>query len=297
MRRARLLCLVAVLGCKPELGAPLSTLTEPRVIGVRVTPPEAAPGARVVLEALVAGPEGPVPATVDWAFCSEGKPLTENDVVASACLIGPGSPIAITSEPVEATMPLDACKRFGPELPPSTPGQSPLRPRDPDVTGGYYQPVRLRVDGASAIALPRVQCSLPNAPIDVALDHKQRYRANQSPAVVGLDLLADGAIVDPAAVPARRAVRVRVTWTPESEERFVVHDLAARALVERREALRVSWFASAGALSDEHTGADAGAASENTWRTPAAGPAHLWAVVRDDRGGLDVKHVAVTIVE
>ena len=58
-----------------------------------------------------------------------------------------------------------------------------------------------------------------------------------------------------------------------------------------REAIRVSWFATGGAL-DTDTGGRAEseadqATIENTWTAPAtAGEARLWLVVRDDRGGV-----------
>jgi hypothetical protein len=73
-------------------------------------------------------------------------------------------------------------------------------------------------------------------------------------------------------------------------ETYVVYDPETQQIETRRETLIVSWFSTAGAFSSERTG-DTGAlegsrASSNSWTAPADGPARLWAVLRDDRGGV-----------
>lgn len=52
--------------------------------------------------------------------------------------------------------------------------------------------------------------------------------------------------------------------------------------VDHREAIRVSWFASAGALASDRPGrgeAEIDTFADDVWTTPDAGPAHLWVVL------------------
>jgi len=51
----------------------------------------------------------------------------------------------------------------------------------------------------------------------------------------------------------------------------------------------VSWFVSGGALTSDRTGrgeAETETFADNVWTTPGAGPAYLWVVLRDSRGGI-----------
>jgi hypothetical protein len=53
----------------------------------------------------------------------------------------------------------------------------------------------------------------------------------------------------------------------------------------------VSWYATAGSLAEEHTGRAAGdPALDSSNSFVAGGPAHLWVVLRDDRGGVGWSH-------
>src|SRR5205814_408577 len=82
----------------------------------------------------------------------------ENNVVSRACIDGgPGLQPAGTGNPVTLTIPITACALHGPDTPPTKPGEPPLRARDADVTGGYYQPVSVRAGGQQAIALERLR--------------------------------------------------------------------------------------------------------------------------------------------
>jgi hypothetical protein len=72
---------------------------------------------------------------------------------------------------------------------------------------------------------------------------------------------------------------------------YVYFDPITRKLRDRREAMRVSWFASAGEFEHDRTGrseVDADdAESENVWVAPdAEGDVRVWVVLRDDRGGV-----------
>jgi hypothetical protein len=73
-------------------------------------------------------------------------------------------------------------------------------------------------------------------------------------------------------------------------ERFVVFDIASQSVAVQRETIGVAWYTTAGATVDtDRTGRDStddAATSDNGWSAPsAAGPARLWVVLRDNRGG------------
>jgi hypothetical protein len=73
-------------------------------------------------------------------------------------------------------------------------------------------------------------------------------------------------------------------------EPYVYFDPQNRALTDRREAVRVSWFANAGHFDHERTGRAESDASSNTSDNPWTAPddsldVWLWVVIRDDRGG------------
>jgi hypothetical protein len=74
-------------------------------------------------------------------------------------------------------------------------------------------------------------------------------------------------------------------------EPYIYFDTLTRKLVDRREVMRVSWFASDGEFEHDRTGRSEAEAdqsdSENKWTAPEAeGDVRLWVVLRDDRGGV-----------
>jgi hypothetical protein len=74
-------------------------------------------------------------------------------------------------------------------------------------------------------------------------------------------------------------------------ERFVVFDIASQSITVQREAIAVAWYTTSGASVDtDRTGrssADEATTNDNGWSAPSApGPAHLWVVLRDNRGGI-----------
>jgi len=305
-------------GCKPELGAPPSLIAQPQVLDVRPSPPEAKPGAPVLLEPLLVDPTGTLAPPVAWTTCLTPKPPAESNAVSITCVEQPDDDAPPVVGPITLTVPASACSLFGPLTPPAQPGQPPIRPRDPDPTGGFYQPVRAAVrrqggEGGGGdllgFALIRITCDLANAPTDVARAFKDPvtgYHANQAPsfeAVTVVDATGTSIVVAgpgragpaPADVAIRPgdSIELRASWSPEAAEVFPVFDPATRTLVDQREALRVSWFMTAGELLHDRTGREAidpEAFSDNTWTAPGVDVAtlvHFWVVLRDNRGGSD----------
>jgi hypothetical protein len=282
----RLLVLLALAGCEDALDQRLAIVRTPRVLAIVSEPPEVTPGHDVTMTALVAGPDGPQPDAPSWALCTAPKPPTEDNAIADGCIYGSVVDLGATPD-VVATVPSDACRTFGPDV-----ESTGFRPRDPDPTGGYYQPVRASVIGLDlAFGFTRITCNLANAPGDIAQDYKTMYVANANPTIASLSL--DSTPLDPA-TPAvlmpDKTVSMTATWPDTAVETYLYYDPDSETLVTRRESMRVSWFATGGEIA-----VDASAVSESddalsvttTWHTPAAsGPAWLWLVLRDSRGGI-----------
>jgi hypothetical protein len=282
--------------CRPELGDRESLVTGTRVLAVRGEPPEAKPGEVVRYSLLVATPEGPVTnPSASWAFCATPKLLTENGAATAACLKDAVRPLAEGTSSIEAVLPADACALFGPEI-----TSAELRPRDPDVTGGYYQPLRVSLarpqagasegEGAVAFGLERIACNLANAAAEVTADFGRRYAANRNPELGPLTATRDGVPVALDAIPRGARVQLRASWPEGAAERYVVYDLASRTVIERRETMRVSWFTTAGTFASDRTGRSEDELepfTDNEWTAPdEARSTDLFVVLRDARGGV-----------
>ena len=285
--RTRLLALVALglAACDEPLDEQVSRITAPRVLAVVATPAEAAPGAAVDYAAVVASPDGTVAApALAWAYCTAPKPPTEDNVVAPACVDDPAAWLPLgDGATIAATVPADACRTYGPDVP-----ATGARPRDPDASGGYYQPVRVALAGAPlTVGLHRLRGGLGDAPPAIAAEFRRRYLPNQHPTLASF-ATSDGA----TAIAPGATVALVATWPAAAAEPYVAYDRGLVAIVARREALRVGWFATGGALAADATGVaadDPATATQVRWTAPATpGPVHLWAVLHDDRGGVAV---------
>ena len=290
--------LLAFAACQGALDQRLAIVTEPRVLAIVSEPAEAKPGAQVAYSAVVASPAGPrtAPPPPSWALCTAPKPPTEDNAVSTACL-GDGAVVDLgAGASVQATVPDDACMLFGPDV-----AGMGFRPRDPDATGGFYQPVRADAAGADlAFGFTRITCHLANAPADVAHDYLTMYVANANPTLAPLAISPqlgvdpDGAI----AVAAHADLVLTAAWPAGAVESYLYFDPDRQVLVTRREAMHLAWYATSGALP-----VDASAVGEDdpttsvttTWRTGEPGPAWLWLVLRDSRGGIATQTLALRV--
>ena len=305
----RLLFIAVVLaGCKPDLGSPTSLVTGLRILGVKTEPPEVSPGMEVKTDLLAVDPSGRMAAQAMWSLCLAHKPPAENNVVANDC--GQQNkqlePLMESGPRVIVPIPMNACALNGPDAPPTKMGEPPVRARDADVTGGYYQPIEVKVGAVRAFVLERISCNLPNVSVDVVKEFQMRYKPNNNPAFARLLV---GGLERPAVVEGQSPVTVNVRagqavafeafWSPESRETFAVYDVTRQAVVDRPEELTVSWFATGGEFDRDRTGtteADTVASITNAWVAPLTpGPVRLWIVLRDNRGGLDFREYLITV--
>ena len=179
-----------------------------------------------------------------------------------------------------------------------------MRPADPDTTGGFYQPVRATWQSDAgpllAFAQQRITCALANAPTDIAAMYAAHYIPNNNPTLTDL-------VLDPADAMTTLYVAGETTAGHGLGGQKVVLagrlqrrvggdlpglDVLTLTLDTQRESLRLSWFATAGALRARRDRAQpdgAGDASPRTSRTApmTPGPVYFWTVLRDDRGGID----------
>ncbi|HEY5241631.1 MAG TPA: hypothetical protein VIJ22_09210 [Polyangiaceae bacterium] len=288
-RRLRLLALACTtVTCVPPLGPGDSLVTSTRILAVRADPAEGSPGATVTFTSLVASPGGTVTnAGIDWSFCSAPKPLTEDNVVANACLDASSLVAAGVGPTATAMTPASGCTVFGPTV-----GSAGLRPRDPDATGGYYQPLRADLPGTdTAFELARIHCDLGNADAAAAAAFAAAYTLNQNPQLLPLVASIGGAPIALNGIPTGARVTLEASWPDASAETFAYFDPGSQAVTTQRESLQVAWYSSSGALDSESTGRasdDSATTTDDGWDAPStARTVHLWLVLRDSRGGVD----------
>jgi hypothetical protein len=267
----RSLALAVVLtSCRPELDDRVSLVESPRLLAVRATPAEAKPGENVALEALFVDASGTIAAApIDWSFCVERRALAESTPIAASCLSGAAGLVPLGSgSTASGALPADGCRLFGPDRPEPKPGEPSGRATDPDASGGYYQPLRIAWPGAVSVAEVRIRCGLAGATQEQVVQFGAS-RVNENPKILAFDHAESG---------ARVTLQVRYS-EPES---YLWFDPVTRTLVERRETMRISWYATAGVFENERT-----ADGRNAWTAPGdARDVMVWVVVRDDRGGV-----------
>jgi hypothetical protein len=301
------LALALATGCEPALGNPTSLVTGTRVLAVRGEPPDAAPGTMVHYDMLVASPQGTVASPEAlWSYCLASLPPADNEPESTQCLLdAQQSPIVGPAMDADTAIPMNACELFGPEVPSAPPGQPPQAPAIPDTTGGYYEPVRVKlpslpVDGNPTFGLERIQCGLASAPSDTVIAFNKTYTANSNPTLTSVSATADGPMTtvyanagepSPLMIPPGQRVTFTAAWPVSSAETFPAYDVSSFALNPQRESLRVSWYATSGAFDSDRTGRasdDMATTTANGWTAPhMAGVVHFWVVLRDSRGGVD----------
>jgi hypothetical protein len=182
----------------------------------------------------------------------------------------------------------------------------------------------------------RVYCGLANVPPQLSTEYNQRYKKNVNPAIEALEIThADGSKerVHPGdSFEAKKGelLKLSLGWAScpqkdhcgdglcgidetltdcdadceepkgcSGQERYLYYDTQKRELIERHEAMRVSWYATSGTYRDERTTVDehtVATSSKDEWTAPEeAGPATLWIVLRDARGGVGYAEFTVDV--
>ncbi len=291
---ALLLLATASAGCKPDLGAPQSLIIGPTILAIRGTPPESAEGGMATYDALTVDVTGTVAApAIDWALCLAPNPPANGNDVADACLTIPDD--TTTPAPTfTATLSSNACTLFGPDAPPPMKGQPPMRPADPDTTGGFYQLVRATWQSDAgpllAFALQRSPAGSQTPP-PISLRRMPPTTPEQEPDAGGSG--ARSGRSGDAARPHRSDERSTSGDGRGRKEGHAASRLQRgfgrdAPVLERldaepgqeRESLRLSWFATGGAFEHDATGrsqTEMKTFTQNVWTAPMTpGPVNFW---------------------
>jgi hypothetical protein len=279
---------LAAAGCGNDFD-PASYLApgQLRILGVVADPAEVAPGQTTTLTVIT--PDLPAPVTYEWVVCTQPPPPGSSSVDPLCLEADMGDflqPVAGDGPSAQVTMPADAG--------PSTLGV-------PDVTGGFYIPVRVRAQmGDQRVdTVYGLRLSLPQ------LEPMNHVPVIASAALVGEPLDASPMMVSelsadpnaPTPVAANSEPTFRLTLTPES---FEVYPQLTGAppnttITMATEKPRFFWYADAGQFTEDTTGADQPDTQlkldDSQHHRPAIGDRiNLFVVVHDDRGGTTFTH-------
>ena len=291
MRRWPKLCVVLTItwlggACHEPSDARPSRVLAPRILAISAEPAEAKAGTEAsyrVLAVDAAGELSDEPA--HWSYCKTRKASGDPRIVAPSCAQTAQAPFDDEGTTVFGRVPADACERFGPSA------LTGDRPNDADATGGFYQPLRVEVDGVTAVGLHRIACPLPNVPRELVFELRERYVLNENPVIEALDAAA---VVDRG-----ESLRLALAVSDDSAERFVLYDANSVTIVTARESLRAAWYATGGELEHERSNValtDNRLRAQNTWVAPRQrGRVQLWVVLRDSRGGVAFTGVAIDV--
>lgn len=156
------------------------------------------------------------------------KPVSEAGPINPTCLVATSaaslSPLG-NGPAVTGRLPSNACQVFGPETPSPKPGEPQAREVDPDSTGGFYQPLRLRLGDTESYGTydARVRCALNNVNPQQANELQSRSHPNTNPILTNFAVVnGDGSAITlvptevadeaRALIPAGQPLRFRATW-------------------------------------------------------------------------------------
>lgn len=230
-----LVAVVTAAGCKPEFAERPSSVEDDRVLAIQAEPaewqrvldPDTGLAKPAKYRALVVGRRGTVAEPeLEWAFCTLPKPATELNDVNVRCFQDDPAYIVNVGEGAEvsAEAPENACRQFGPDVP----EDESFRPADPDVTGGYYQPLRVLYRPGDGRVIPalgkvRIRCGLPGASQEQNARFNRSYHLNTNPTIERvvaelpggaqtLEALEANPDAEPLALGAGQSVTLRVSW-------------------------------------------------------------------------------------
>ena len=271
------------------------------------------------------------PDALEWALCNQRKALTESGTIARACLqlesdaLAALEPQSVPRDACETFGPTPKTPK------PGEPNLRPVDPDTTGGFYQPVRVAVVSEDEQTrfAVGVTRLTCALGGATQEQSAEYNRKRRPNENPHLDALVWLReDGseetlpqADDEPAlTVSLGERVQLRASW-PDcpvepscgdgicsvgeldcaddcreprgcgGSEPYVYFDPLSRQLLDRREALRVAWFATDGAFEHERTGRSADEAddttTENVWRAPESdAEVRLWVVLRDDRGGV-----------
>jgi hypothetical protein len=233
-----------------------------RVLAVKGEPPEAPPGTEIHFTALVADPNGAGrPIKRIWALCSPGE--------GGIGTCGNPANTLVLGTQLDATWTIPAAALDG------------LSPLDAQIGRDVYVVLAVQVDdGTGSVDQDRSEH-------DVAFKHVRvstNSQPNKNPRLTKLTVEKTADPSNALTELAGQVLDLQSAAAPGSMEKWVSPDGATSGVEDSR----YTWLISGGSVDlDISYGDDAGR-SANRWHSPGAtGPATLWVVLRDGRGGTD----------
>lgn len=262
-------CAGLLAGCGSALPDP-AVVTKLRVLGVRASAPEAAPGAVIHFDALWADPNGHGrPLRKAWAICDPGS--------GGVGTCGDPARVAVlgTNDTADWTAPadyLDGLSAVDQQI-----GRDVYVVFGVEVDDGSDDPDLTRLE--HDVAFKRVRISTSLAPNRNPSIQALLVNGKSSPSAIDEDASTMAPLFAAASGDSRQK------WTSPDGNASGVEDA------------RFSWLITAGSLTDDITYAESGADSvSNRWRLPSGTQTlTLWVVLRDGRGGIDWRVQQVTL--
>jgi hypothetical protein len=278
--RARILALLllAAAGCAEEF-TPRSVLFDLRVLAIRASPLEAGPDEDVTLDAVRVAPPGQAIADERWSFC----PFSIGSTAGYACAVpacerdlpttvapADGASAPVTANPGALALECLALLSGSGGLPPGFPTELP------EKVEVLFRYVVVASDGSEREAVQRLPVYPAGAPAD----------RNLPPTIASVSI--GGTVAWESGAPTGAVPALR----PGGELDVLARVGGAQLYVDGgrtlTESLVVSFYTTAGRFDfDRANGPDALVTLEYDEIT-GPGPAQLWAVARDLRGGQTV---------
>lgn len=274
-----ILCVTVMVSCVDEVQDQSFLITDDRVLAIRGIPAEVRPGQDAQYEVLLAS-NNEDNIDVDFSYCTEARRAEERQGISESCLLGD----SLQAIQAETTMLSDACSRFGPNTPPSqNPLEPPLRPSDPDPSGGYFVPIRAETLSTASFGQHRIRCDLAGATRALFEEFNERYISNNHPVIQ--------TVRAPDVVEPFTSYELSLEVNEASFEPYVIFDAEESLLRDAKETVRVSWYVNKGELSISQGRVFEDTKKATTVWTAADDGFEVkgWVVVRDDRGGIDFK--------
>jgi hypothetical protein len=255
MRRVRLLGLL-LAACAGDLPPP-ERIADLRILAIRAEPPEGTVGTTVALDALVVTPDPATPVAQTWWACVAAGGTQEGP---DACALSSPPTVACGDEPEAAACSLGTGTAASYRLP-----QQALVGRAPGEAGQVFIVLLVAETATTSVS----DCA--GALIGATVPEGCRVAAKR------ISVFA----TEPAS-PNTNPTLSDLTIAG-SQVSVTVPATAADATPDGPETLFLSWFVTAGDLSDFRTDA-VGAGLMNSW-TPPDTPGQVFIIVRDGRGG------------
>lgn len=301
------LALVAIAGCDEMDFEEFGEISKLRTLAVRVDPPEIGPGEAAVIDALVAGADGPMRMTWELCLFTDGPDefyrCSEQDGEVLGAVIGQTPEVVIPYDLVVES--IGDVESICSELEDVELGDFVSLP---DCDRGFPFTVRLTVELADGEGDDREIATaglLLLTEDEAALD-----RANVPPEIEGLvvsGVATRGQLVELPLTEEPLALQALVEPDTAAEEYARIEEDGTES--EERERLQLSWFATHGMMERTRTFFAEGTVStaelqsnelnltKGTTPATVGDEGTIYIVLRDNRGGVDFLSRSFVVVE